>query len=140
MATLIYDEVELFAVCLLLGGVLAFIYDVIRIFRMLFKHRDWLVDIEDLVFWIFTAWLVFRTLFIYNRGALRGYAFLGMFLGVLLYMFTLSRIFLFLVGKFTPYWKKAGKFVKKPFSFLYQFLRNRLKNMATQVKMAIKGR
>lgn len=140
MAMLIYDEVELFLVCFGLGMVLAFIYDMVRIFRMLFRHRDWLVDVEDLMFWLFTAWLVFRTLFIYNRGALRGYAFLGMFLGVMLYALTLSRILLKVVTKLVPYWKKAGNFIRKPFAFLWQFLRKRLKNIITQVKMAVKGR
>ncbi|MGN0154717.1 MAG: spore cortex biosynthesis protein YabQ [Lachnospiraceae bacterium] len=140
MADLIYDEVELFAICLLLGAVLAFIYDGIRIFRLFFSHKDWLVDIEDLAFWLFTAWLVFRTLFTYNRGALRGYAFLGMFLGVLLYTLTLSRLLLLLAEKIVPYWKKAVDFARKPFVFLKQFIRKTLKNIAAEVKIAVKGR
>ena len=140
MAMLIYAEVELFLVCLGLGAILAFIYDMVRIFRLFFQHKDWLVDLEDLLFWLFTAWLVFRTLFIYNRGALRGYAFLGMFLGVVLYALTLSRLLLKIASKLAPYWKKVGNFVKKPFRFLGQFMRKRLKNIITQVKMAVKGR
>lgn len=140
MAELIYDEAELFAVCLLLGMVLAFIYDGIRIFRLLLSHKNWVIDLEDLSFWIFTAWLVFRTLFIYNRGALRGYAFLGMFFGVLLYMFTLSRLLLFLAEKLIPYWTKFKNILKKPFIFLLNFIRKGLKNMAADVKMAVKGR
>lgn len=140
MAALIYDEVELFLVCLVLGMVLAFIYDCIRIFRLFFSHRDWLVDIEDLAFWLFTAWLVFRTLFLYNRGALRGYAFLGMFLGVLLYALTLSRLLLFLTGKIVPYWKGLKAQIRKPFVIFNRFLRKILKNITTEVKMAVKGR
>lgn len=140
MAMLIYDEVELFLVCLGLGAILAFIYDMVRIFRLLFRHKDWVVDLEDLLFWLFTAWLVFRTLFIYNRGALRGYAFLGMFLGVMIYALTLSRLFLKATAKLVPYWKKIGNFARKPFCFFGQFVRKRLKNIIIQVKMAIRGR
>lgn len=140
MAELIYDEAELFTVCLLLGMVLALIYDGIRIFRLLLSHKNWVIDLEDLSFWIFTAWLVFRTLFRYNRGALRGYAFLGMFFGVLLYAFTLSRLLLFLAEKFLPYWIKFKNLLKKPFIFLSKFIRKGLKNMAADVKMAVKGR
>lgn len=140
VAELIYNEVELFAVCLLLGMVLAFLYDGIRILRLLFTHKDWMVDLEDLSFWIFTAWLVFRTLFIYNRGALRGYAFLGMFLGVVFYALTLSRFFLFLAGKVVPYWTKGKELLRKPFVFLFHFIRKTLKNMAADVKIAVKGR
>ena len=140
MADLIYDEVELFGVCLLLGIILAFVYDGFRIFRMLVPHKNAVVDLEDLLFWLFTAWLVFRTLFTYNRGALRGYAFLGMVLGVLVYTATVSRLLLFLAGKMVPYWKKAGTLLCKPFSFLWQSLRKILKNIVTEVKIAIKGR
>lgn len=140
MAALIYDEVELFLVCLVLGMVLAFIYDCVRIFRLFFRHKDWLVDIEDLAFWLFTAWLVFRTLFLYNRGALRGYAFFGMFLGVMLYALTLSRLLLFLIGKIVPYWKNFINLIRKPFVIFNRFLRKMLKNITTEVKMAVRGR
>lgn len=140
MADLIYDEMELFAVCLLLGAVLAFVYDGVRVFRLLFHHFAWVVDLEDLLYWIFTGWLVFRTLFYFNRGALRGYAFLGLFLGVLLYVLTVSRLFLFLAGKLLPYWDKGRNCVAKPFVLLRNFVRKALKNAVTEVKMAIKGR
>ena len=133
MAALIYDEVELFLICVALGAMLAFIYDLIRMFRMMLHHRDWLVDVEDLLFWILTAWMVFHTLFVYNRGALRGYAFLGMFIGVVLYVMTLSRLLLFGAGKIIPY-------LRRPFLFFHGFFRKRLKNIITQVKMAIKSR
>ena len=107
---------------------------------MLFVHRDWVVDIEDLSFWILTAWLVFRTLFYYNRGALRGYAFLGMFLGVILYVLTASRMLMWLVGKLLPYWNGVKSYLRKPFAFLRKNFRKALKNIATEVTMAIKGR
>lgn len=140
MADLIYNEAELFFICLLLGMLLAFTYDCIRVLRLLFSHKNWVVDLEDLSFWIFTAWLVFRTLFVYNRGALRGYAFFGMFIGVLLYAFTLSQLLLFIAEKVVPYWIKLKNVIKKPVKFISQFVIKGLKNMVADVKMAIKGR
>lgn len=140
MADLIYAEAELFVVCLLLGAVLALVYDGVRIFRMLFPHKEIVVDLEDLVFWMFTAWMVFRTLFYYNRGALRGYAFLGMFLGVLIYMITVSRILMFLADKIVPYWKKGFRLAVKPLVFLKQSVIKILKKAVTEVKMAVKSR
>ncbi len=140
MADLIYDEVQLFAICFLLGMCLAFIYDVIRVVRRLFKHWDWMVDLEDLLYWIFTGWSVFKTLFVFNRGALRGYAFFGLFIGVLLYSLTVSRLFLFFVEKMLPCWNKGKVILLKPFVFMVNFVRKTLKNIAYQVKMAIRGR
>jgi spore cortex biosynthesis protein YabQ len=140
MATLIYDEMELFLVCMLLGAVLALGYDMVRILRMLISHKDWVVDLEDLAFWLVTAWLVFRTLFVYNRGTLRGYAFLGLFLGFLCYELTVSKVLLWLAGKMLPLWNRGKRLFIRPFIGIGHFVRKGLKNIRAQVKMAIKSR
>lgn len=140
MNDFIYGEVELFIVCLLLGGFLALIYDGLRIFRMLLPHCEPVVDVEDLIFWLFTAWMVFRTLFYYNRGALRGYAFLGMFLGVIVYSLTVSRLLLFLAGQIAPCFKKVGGEIRKPFRYMGRSVIKMLKKAVSEVKMAVKGR
>lgn len=140
MADLIYDEMQLFLVCLLLGGLLALVYDGLRILRLLFRHRDWLVDIEDLMYWIFTAWMVFRTLFYYNQGMLRGYAFLGMLVGVLVYSVTLSSLLLRIVKCLIPHWNKGKIYMKQPIIKLIHKVRKILKNIAAEVTMAVKGR
>lgn len=140
MAWLIYDEVKLFGICLLLGMILAAIYDLFRISRLLIRHSNLVVDLEDLIYWIITAFLVFQTLFRYNQGALRGYAFLGMVLGVILYALTISRVFLFVIKKLLPFWNKGKNYVKLPFCKLLEVIRKALKNIVLEVKMAIKGR
>lgn len=140
MAAFIYDEMRLFIVCMLVGAALGLFYDGIRIVRMLFHHRDVFVDIEDLFFWIFTAWIVFRTLFAYNQGVLRGYAFMGLFFGFLQYALTVSRLLLKVAVWIVPYWQRGILFLRKPFVILFECMRKGLKNMQTQVKIAIKGR
>lgn len=140
MATLIYEEIELFRVCMLLGASLAFVYDLVRIFRLLFAHRAWVVDVEDLVFWIATAWLVFRTLFTYNQGMLRAYAFFGLFLGCLLYALSISRLLMKGANRLVPYWNRGKRYIRKPIDFLWGTIRKGLKNIKAQVKMAIKSR
>jgi len=140
MADLIYNEMTLFGICLLLGAALAFVYDIIRILRLFVPHKDVVVDVEDLAFWIFTAWMVFRTLVVYNRGALRAYAFLGMFLGVVIYAFTLSKLLLFVMRKLTPYWNKCFHALGTPFRRLKEFVRKELKKIVAEVKIAVKGR
>ena len=140
MADLIYDEMTLFGICLLLGAFLAFLYDLIRILRLLIPHKDVIVDIEDLAFWIFTAWMVFKTLVVYNRGALRAYAFIGMFLGVVIYAFTLSKLLLKFFRLITQKKKKCFRIIISPVTYLIGFIRKMLKNIVTEVKIAIKGR
>ena len=50
MASETYGELELFGICLVVGIVIGFLYDGFRILRLLFVHRDILVDLEDLCF------------------------------------------------------------------------------------------
>lgn len=140
MAAFIYDEMRLFLMCMLTGAALAMVYDMIRIFRMLVHHKDFFVDVEDLFFWLLTAWIVFQILFTYNRGALRGYAFFGLFLGFLSYILTISRLLLKIAASLVPFWQKGKAFLRKPFAFLVKHIRKGLKNIQTQVKMAVKGR
>ncbi len=140
MTFLICNELKLFGICLLLGVLIGLFYDVFRIGRKLIVHKEWLVDLEDLFFWMLTAWFVFRTLFQYNQGALRGYAFLGMFLGVILYECSFSRLLLFMTDKIVPYWNNGKQFVKKPVVLIKNGIRNLLKKLVFEVKMAIKGR
>lgn len=140
MADLIYDEMHLFAICFTLGIALGFCYDILRVFRLFIHHREILVDLEDLVYWIFTAWLVFETLFYFNKGALRSYAFLGMFLGVIAYMCTVSRLILFVAKKCVPPVEKGKQILKRPFISFGKIVRKALKNIQADVKMAIKGR
>lgn len=140
MAELIYDEMTLFAVCFAAGAGLALVYDGIRIFRLLFHHADWIVDVEDLLYWIFTGWMVFETLFYFNQGTLRMYAFIGLLLGVIFYLLTISRGILFVAEKLLPFWEKGKKWAKKPFQTIMNFVRKTLKNMVADVKMAIKSR
>lgn len=140
MTELIHEEITLFGICMVLGASLAFVYDVVRILRMLIPHKDIVVDIEDLVFWVFTAWKVFSTLVVYNHGTLRAYAFLGMFLGVVIYAMTLSKLIIFIVGKIVPYWKKCFSILFYPLGIIKGTTRKMLKNVVTEVKIAIKGR
>ncbi len=140
MAGLIYDELRLFGICFLLGMALGFLYDLFRIFRLLVPHKSIFVDMEDLLYWVLTACFVFQTLFRFNEGKLRGYAFLGMFLGVVVYTLTIRRLLLFVVGKILPLWKKGWSMLKRPFKGVTGYIRKTLKNLVVEVKMAIRSR
>ena len=77
----------------IMGGILiAFIYDIFRIKRKAIRTTTLLVCIEDFLFWIIVALVMFGTLYYSNQGELRGYIFLGTVLGVILYVITLSRL------------------------------------------------
>ncbi len=73
------------------GAVIAFLFDIFRIFRKAFKTGNLLIYIEDIIFWISVAFIMFTVVYISNDGELRSYIFLGTALGVILYALLLSR-------------------------------------------------
>ena len=48
----ILDQAVLLVSCLGLGCWLMFCYDFLRVSRLLFTKKDWLVSLEDLLYWI----------------------------------------------------------------------------------------
>lgn len=86
----ILQELEFFGLALLRGILILAIYDVLRIFRRIVPHRVWSISVEDVLYWIGTAFLIFQLLYRENDGAVRGYALLAVAVGMLLYHQTVS--------------------------------------------------
>ena len=75
----------LFLHSLLCGGFLLAVYDGIRIFRLFVPHKTVAEGAEDLFYWVFDALFIFHMLYRENSGAVRGYAIVGVLLGMLAY-------------------------------------------------------
>lgn len=80
------QEVYVFLSAIGAGIITGFIYDLFRIKRKTLKTRPSLVCVEDIIFWIFTAMLVFMAAYLSNQGEIRLYFFLSMILGVIIYI------------------------------------------------------
>ena len=80
-------EVELDGV-IALGAGLSFFYDFLRVLRRMIRHGAVATGIEDLLFWLFGACLLFALMFYGTDGELRGYVLLGTLCGALLYLQT----------------------------------------------------
>ena len=55
----IYEELALLCCFFLVGVFLAACYDVLRILRGIIPHGTFLINLEDLVYWIYVAVVVF---------------------------------------------------------------------------------
>ena len=88
----IYEELALLCCFFLLGIALAASYDILRIFRGLVPHGVLLINLEDLLYWIYVAVVVFVKLYEKNDGRLRGYVFGALVAGMLLYTVSFGRI------------------------------------------------
>lgn len=81
MSVAIGSELHHFLNSLWYGVVLFGVYDGLRIFRAIFPHGNWMVGLEDFVFWIWAAFYVFSHFFVDTYGTVRGYQLLGIGIG-----------------------------------------------------------
>ena len=90
MSTGVLGELQFFGLAVLRGILILVLYDILRIIRRILPHGIFAVALEDLLYWIGTAFLVFQLLYRENDGAVRGYALFAVALGMFLYHQTVS--------------------------------------------------
>lgn len=93
MGNVIYEEMFFFCFSVSAGIVCLSAYDILRLFRAVVPHNNLWVGVEDFVFWCVYAVFLFRMMCEKNDGILRGFSFVGVFLGMLVYKHTISQIF-----------------------------------------------
>ena len=80
----------LFFSTVLVGGAVGLFYDFFRVLRRTAPHKRWVVQCEDMLFWLAVTVLVFYYMLHRNYGEIRLFALLGMALGGALYFTTVS--------------------------------------------------
>lgn len=93
------NQAYLFLVFSLTGVTIGVLFDFFRILRRTIKTSNIITYIEDVLFWILTGLLVLYNIWYFNNGEIRVYMFLGIILGVLIYMSTLSNILIKIFSK-----------------------------------------
>ena len=106
MKETVTDPLLFFLASILFGVCLQAIYDIIRGIRRVFYHKSVFLFIEDIGFGIFTAVMAFIFLCTYNDGELRGFFFLGIVIGMILYYQLCSKFLLRAVIHITEKLKK----------------------------------
>lgn len=113
--------------CTVFGGmVVGFIYDLFRVSRKLIKTKNIIVYLEDIIFWLLVSLVIFAILFISNAGQIRGYAIVGIILGIILYAFMISHLVVRGLIRCIDFTKriivKTYKIIIKPIKFLMKIL------------------
>ena len=88
------DQAWLFLTTVAAGFVMGFVYDIFRIIRRTIPHRQWIVQIEDIIYWTSCSLLMFIFLLHENYGEIRFFSIVGAALGMILYFISLSPLFL----------------------------------------------
>ena len=79
----IVHQVQLFGQAVLFGCCMLLVYDLIRIFRRVAAHGVVWIAVEDMFFWVISAFVLFQFLYQEDDGKVRGFVILAMFLGML---------------------------------------------------------
>lgn len=115
MSAGVLGELQFFGLAVLRGVLILVLYDVLRILRRIVPHGVVAVALEDLLYWIGTAFLVFQLLYRENDGAVRGYALFAVALGMFLYHQTVSG---WLVHYLSAVLGRIVGILLKPFMFI----------------------
>ena len=94
MSSLIIWEQSTFFAALFMGMMFAFIYDCIRVFRRVFKHKHvYTMAVEDILFWFYVSIRVFTCLYERNNGIIRGFIVISQIFGALIYRYAFGKLF-----------------------------------------------
>lgn len=111
----IKGQFALFLFAVFFGFAAGFLYDFIVIFRKIIKHYKFFIHLEDFFYWVFLAIFLFFIMLEENNGDIRGFLILGTFIGMIIYSFSLSGIFLKASDKILYLIKRFILFVFKLF-------------------------
>lgn len=132
MSKNIIADLDLWLVSITAGICMAFVYDILRLFRRLVRHGRLAVDVEDLLYWTICFFASFTILYYANNGVIRFVAVLGAALGMLLYSVTIGKIFV----RFSYF------LINKTIGSMYRFLCKvikRLHKIVSSVNRKIRG-
>ena len=114
----------------LLAGIL---FDFFRIFRKCFYTKDFVIYIQDILFWICTGFLILYTMYKYTDGELRFYMVLGIILGFMFYMLTISKYIIKISVKILNILKKVISFVFNTILYPIKWIIARLVNLTKKI-------
>lgn len=109
-----------FLIFSIIGIFSGIIFDIFRILRRTFKTKDFIIYIEDIIFWILIGFLLLYGLCVYTDGEIRLYLILAVMLGFLIYMLTVSKYILMICIKIILLIKSI---LKSIFNFLANFVK-----------------
>ena len=130
MNNFVTSQINIFLIFILNGIIIALIFDAFRILRKIFKTPDWVTYLEDIIFWIISCVIIAFSIYTYNNGEIRLYMFIGLLIGAILYIITISKyvikIFVFIIDKFKYIFKKVLFYIIYPIKLLLKILRKLL--------------
>ena len=96
----------------------------------MFKTSDIITYIEDIFFWISSGLIILISIFLFNNGELRLYIFIGIVVGILIYMIFISKYFIrfnmFIINISKKTITRILQIISKPIKFIYNIIKKLL--------------
>ncbi len=118
-----FSQEQIFIFFFIIGIIIGIIFDIFRASRKVFKTSDNLTLIEDILFLMISGFLLIISIIKLNNGEIRFYLFIAIFLGILIYSLTISKMCVIILTGFVEICKKI-LFI--PF-FLFKNIKNCIK-------------
>lgn len=93
MSTFIHHELFLLIQTAATGAVLLLCYDLLKALRIVFSHSAKMISMQDFLYWMCSAFLVFAQIYRMNEGSLRFFMLIGYLTGAWLCHRTISPFF-----------------------------------------------
>ena len=134
----------LFLSTVVAGFAIGLFYDLFRITRKTVRHKAWLVQIEDVLYWSVASVLMFYFLLQRNHGEIRFFIIIGAAVGMISYFYTLSPLIVKVSVAVISFFKrvlftvarillvpirmliKLLKILAKPFIWLAKYIRGKM--------------
>lgn len=107
------------------GMAISIFFDIFRVLRKSIKTSNIITYIEDTIFWIIVGLFLIWEIFTISYGELRWYIFIGIILGISLYLVTISKLFIKVNVKVLDILKKIllkiKNVIRNIFNHLFKF-------------------
>lgn len=117
------NQAYLFLIFTLNGVFIGLLFDFFRILRKSFKTNNIVTYVEDILFWMLAGISILISMYNFSGGELRLYMILGLALGIIIYILTVSkyiiRISVFIINTIKIIVTKTIKIIIYPIKLFY---------------------
>ena len=120
------NQAYLFVIFTINGIFIGLLFDFFRILRKSFKTTNFITYIEDILFWVITGISIIFSMYNFSNGELRLFMFIGLTMGITIYMLTISKIIIKIMVRIirtiTNIIQKFAKVIFSILKFLYRYI------------------
>ena len=128
------NQVKLFFLMILSGLLIGFFYDLLRLSRKIIRHNDFVIQLEDFLFWIIVSGGIFLFILGKNFGQVRFFCIGGIFFGLFFYWLVFSAFILKILFCISVFFIKVFFTAAKIFFFPVKILLNIFKPLFSVIK------